>query len=163
MQLEHEQRTATKHADEKPQIAATEGIRLAGLEVLNERDEQTEEIKTGRSFAVRLRIVTDRALDRPYWAIGLVTSDMVLAGAVSNEFDATRQDINGQVVVTCRFKQCTVLPGTYSIRVKARDTTTALLFQGEQLAYFRVVGGDNMRFGLDRAGLVYFDATWELA
>ncbi|NQU75511.1 MAG: ABC transporter ATP-binding protein [Planctomycetes bacterium] len=143
-------------------IQAVEGVALAGVEVLDMDGAPCSNVLTGGGMRIRVKVRSSSPLDSPYVAVGFVSSDMLLVGAASNEFHASRGVGRlHDVTIDCVIDRLPLMPGIYSLRIKVRDRNTALLVSAEKAALVNVSAGQGMRVGLDRAGLVLIDADWK--
>lgn len=149
--------------DNQMRLERVAGVDLAGVAFLDDQGQTITGIRTNDALTVRLRVKTDHPVDDPVMAVGFVTSDMLMVGAVGNEFHVSRRGIiAGETIFECRFPRLPLLPGVYALRMKMRDASSALLLSGDRVAILHVQPGEDMRFGLDKAGLVYLDAEWRM-
>lgn len=162
METEFERATAAG-AEEGLQIQAGPGVELVAFEIVDDGGHPCREARTGQGVTFRAHIRSDVSLEAPVVAVGFVTSDMLLVTAMSNEFHPMRECLQGHDIrVECRVPTLHLLPGIYGIRIKARDRSSALLLAADRGAALKVLAGGDGRFGLDKAGLVYTEAYWEV-
>jgi hypothetical protein len=133
---------------------------IKGIDFLDPSGVPVKRVRTDDSLDIRFRFDACSRVESPVLAFGLVSADLLLVAAISNEDVPCRPSFQGSGSFTCRLSRLPLLPGLYSIRVKIIDRNGALVFGADDLARFLVIREEQAGLNLSRAGLVRLDVHW---
>jgi lipopolysaccharide transport system ATP-binding protein len=107
----------------------------------NSKGEPSMEFAPGDELVIEIHYHAPRRFNRPYFWIGIVSQYGPLFGA-SMLFDGHRPDyVEGEGILSCKFKSLPLVPQTYTVRigVRAQDGVT-LLAPTQEVGFFNVIG-----------------------
>jgi len=119
----------------KDEIVIFEEVRLK-----NKYDKQTQNFEFGDSLTVEIHCFSDKAIELPYFWIG-IESQYGSLFAANSLIDGIRPNmVNGKFVISCTFKNLKLLPQTYVINAGARmKSGTELLTRSKEVGSFTVI------------------------
>jgi lipopolysaccharide transport system ATP-binding protein len=133
---------------------------VQGVTFLDENGRAGGELRSGSSATVRLEFVTRRPIDRPVIALGILTTDMLLISAFSNEEEGNRPNFDGEGWYDCTIPELPFLPGVYSVKVKLMYRDGSLLYDNEDAGSFLVVPSSTSSANLASAGFFKTKVLW---
>jgi ABC-type polysaccharide/polyol phosphate transport system ATPase subunit len=137
-------------------------ITLTEVGILNSEGKATKKVRVGETVTISIELAAVNLVEQPAIAIGLVSADMVLIAAFSNEDISDRPNLVGPTRIDCTIPILPFLPGVYYVRIKIIHPDGAVLLGGEQLAAFQVVSEDDRATNLNRAGFIKLEPTWKI-
>jgi lipopolysaccharide transport system ATP-binding protein len=134
---------------------------VRGVTFLDENGRVSGELRSGSPATIRLDFATRRPIDRPVIALGILTTDMLLISAFSNEEDADRPSFDGEGWYDCAIPELPLLPGVYSMKVKLMYRDGSLLCDVEDAGTFLVAPNAASSANLANAGFFRTKVVWQ--
>lgn len=120
-------------------IKSSGEVQLLEIALLNADGIPVEEIISGESLRVRVKLFSHHQIEKPEIVVGTHTTDFVYLTAGSTAIFADRPDFNtGSHEIEYFIPSFPLVAGSYCIRLAVFDSNGRLLLAGETLKLFRV-------------------------
>lgn len=136
-------------------------VEITGVTFLNKEGEETEYVKTGEAFCLRIAYYARSRVLQPVFGIAIYNDIGVhITGPNTKKQDFIINSIEGKGVVQYEVDVLPLLPGTYFFTVAVYDHTLLQAFDHwEQHWKFHVIESDSNG---ERFGLITIPARWKL-
>ncbi|MEM6579666.1 MAG: ABC transporter ATP-binding protein [Pseudomonadota bacterium] len=125
---------------ENARIQSSGEVELLEINVLDGNENITEEIVSGDSLGISVKLLCHRPLEKPEIVVGTHTTDFIYLSAGSTAVLDDRPDFTaGTHVVKYRVPSFPMVAGAYCVRVSIFDSNGRLVLSGETLKTFTVV------------------------
>jgi lipopolysaccharide transport system ATP-binding protein len=140
--------------------------RFSSIQITTSGDDG-QDIKMGGGITVRLGIVADQPIQKPWIGIQIRTPfNQLLFHIANREAGYELSPIYGNYVVSCHVEKLNLLPGRYTLDLILADMSNTLYDEVPAAAYFDVRPSDVLGTGMPMGkeyGIVFFSSRWELS
>ncbi len=142
----------------------TGGVEVKQIELLDKSGRGVEDVDYADSLIIRLTIVTSIVLNKPYFGIGVHTTDFLyLATENTDDLFQEKTLYPGTHVIEMKVSSFPFLPGAYSIRVGigGGDISKPLFYEESMFTFLVKMPGRHIRSTM-KEGFVSLSPEWTL-
>jgi len=140
-------------------VKGTGGLQVVEAQILNANRVPSQEFCVFENLTIHVEFDVAESIQRPIVILQIYSVDMICVTSVNNVHTVRPSFQPGRVVVECTLLNLRLMPGVYSMFLKVRDGSEAILLSVDQMIQFRV---RNESFSLIRTtgGLLHVDHDW---